>query len=101
MVTVAPGARTFSGSKAEQANAAELFRLMQTVGRFMSVNASIRLALDSATEFFADQNISQKEILAAVALIPMSSGWMRLETYRRSWPRGQERLGGPTRRSVA
>ncbi len=70
MVTVAPGARTFSGSKAEQANAAELFRLMLTVGRFMSVNASIRLALDSATEFFADQNISQKEILAAVAANP-------------------------------
>lgn len=70
MVTAAPGARTFSGTGAEQEHAAELFRLMQSVGRFMSVNAEIRLALDSATEFFADKKISQKSLLAAIAANP-------------------------------
>ena len=69
MVTVAPEARTFSGTS-RKGDAAELFRLMQTVGRFMSVNASVRLSLDSAVEFFADTNLSQKAILAAIAANP-------------------------------
>lgn len=70
MVTVAPGARVFSGSGKEQEHASELFRLMQSVGRFMSVNAPIRLALDSAVEFFADKKISQKDLVAAIAANP-------------------------------
>jgi hypothetical protein len=70
MVTVAPGARAFSGSATEQEHAAELFRLMQSVGRFMSVNAPIRLALDSAVEFFADKKISRDDLLAAIAANP-------------------------------
>jgi hypothetical protein len=37
MVTVAPETRSFAGSKAEQEAASELLRLMQSVGRFMSV----------------------------------------------------------------
>ncbi len=70
MVTVASEARTFSGSRSEQEAASELFHLMQSVGRFMSVNAPIRLSLDSAVEFFADKKISQKDILAAIAANP-------------------------------
>lgn len=67
MVTIAPETRAFSGSKAEQEHAAELFRLMQSVGRFMSVNAPIRLSLDSAAEFFADKKISRAALIAAIA----------------------------------
>ena len=70
MVTVAPEARSFSGSASEQENAAELFRLMQSVGRFMSVDSPIRLALDTAVEFFEDKKISRKDLLAAIAANP-------------------------------
>jgi hypothetical protein len=70
MVTVAQSARTFTGSKAEQEHAAELLRLMQSVGRFMSVNAPIRLSLDSAVEFFAGQNISKNDLVAAISANP-------------------------------
>lgn len=70
MVTVAHGARTFSGSAAEQDHAAELFRLMQSVGRFMSLDAPIRLALGSAVEFFSDKKISEKQLLAAIEANP-------------------------------
>ncbi len=60
MGTIAPETREFAGSKAEREHAAELFRLMQSVGRFMSINAPIRLSLDSAVEFFADQEDHQE-----------------------------------------
>lgn len=67
MVTVAPGSLVFSGSGSEQEHAAELFRLMQSAGRFMAVDAPIRLPVDTAVEFFADKNISRSQLLAAVA----------------------------------
>ncbi|HET9661919.1 MAG TPA: hypothetical protein VFP05_16445 [Thermomicrobiales bacterium] len=70
MVTAAPGARSFSGSGVDQEHAAELLRLMQSVGRFMSIDAPIHLALDSAVEFFADKKISQKDLLSAIAANP-------------------------------
>jgi hypothetical protein len=70
MVTIAPETREFAGSKAEQENAAQLFRLMQSVGRFMAVNAPIRLSLDSAAEFFADKKITRAALSAAIAANP-------------------------------
>lgn len=70
MVTVAPGSLVFSGSGSEQEHAAELFRLMQSAGRFMAVDAPIRLPVDTAVEFFADKNISRSQLLAAVAANP-------------------------------
>lgn len=70
MVTIAPETREFAGSNAEQANAAELYRLMQSVGRFMSVNAPIRLSLDSAVEFFADKKISKSALTSAISANP-------------------------------
>jgi hypothetical protein len=70
MVTLAPETRTFAGSKAEQETAAELFRLMQSVGRFMAVNAPIRLSLDSAAEFFADRKITREALAAAISANP-------------------------------
>jgi hypothetical protein len=72
MVTVAPDARAYSGSATEQEHAAEISRLMQSVGRFMAVNAPIRLSLDSAVEFFAGKKISQKDLVAAIASNPDS-----------------------------
>lgn len=72
MVTMAPETREFAGSKSEQAHAAELFRLMQSVGRFMSVNAPIRLSLDSAIEFFAEKKITKAALTAAIAANPDS-----------------------------
>ncbi len=74
MVTVAPGTRVFSGSGNEQEHAAELFRLMQSAGRFMAVDAPIRLQVDAAVEFFADKNISRAQLLAAVAANPDTFG---------------------------
>lgn len=70
MVTVAPGSLVFSGSGSEQEHAAELFRLMQSAGRFMAVDAPIRLPVDTAVEFFVDKNISRSQLLAAVAANP-------------------------------
>ncbi|MEZ4531536.1 MAG: hypothetical protein R2855_10995 [Thermomicrobiales bacterium] len=72
MVTIAPATRTFAGTSAQQEHAAELFRLMQSVGRFMSVNAPIRLTLDSAAEFFADKKISRDALVAAIQANPDS-----------------------------
>jgi hypothetical protein len=72
MVTTSPGTQEFAGTKAEQAHAAELFRLMQSVGRFMSINAPIRLSLDSAAEFFAGQNITRDALSKAIAANPDS-----------------------------
>lgn len=72
MVTISPATREFAGSKAEREHAAELFRLMQSVGRFMAVNSPIRLSIDSAVEFFADKKITRAAIVAAVNANPES-----------------------------
>lgn len=70
MVIVAPEARTFSGSGKEQENAAQLFQLMQSAGRFMAVDAPIRLSLDAATTFFSEKGITRKDLLAAIGANP-------------------------------
>lgn len=70
MVTDAPEVRVFAGTGTEQEVAAELFRLMQSVGRFMSINAPIRLTLDSAVEFFASKKITREAILASISANP-------------------------------
>src|SRR5215218_1505038 len=70
MVTVAPETREFAGSKSEHTNAADLFRLMQSVGRFMAVNAPIRLTLESAAEFFAEKKVTKDDLVAAIAANP-------------------------------
>ena len=70
MVTVATAPREFSGSKADQQAAAELLRLMQSVGRFMSINVPIRLSLDSAVEFFVDKKITRDALIAAISANP-------------------------------
>ncbi len=70
MVTVAPEARVFSGNANEQKHAAELFRLLQSAGRFMAVNAPIRVSLDAAAEFLDGKGIGRTELLAAIAANP-------------------------------
>ncbi len=70
MVTVATEPRAFSGSKADQQVAAELLLLMQSVGRFMSINVPIRLSLDSAAEFFAEKEITREALIAAISANP-------------------------------
>lgn len=70
MVISAPVSPTFAGSASDKEAAAELFRLMQSVGRFMSISAPIRLSLDSAAEFFAERKISREAILSAIAANP-------------------------------
>lgn len=78
MVTVAPEARSFSGSASEQERAAQLFQLLQSAGRFMAVDSPIRLSLDAAAEFFADKGITRAQLLAAVEANP--------ETFRLEQP---------------
>ncbi|MCA9859355.1 MAG: hypothetical protein KC438_06505 [Thermomicrobiales bacterium] len=70
MVTIASDTRSFAGSKAEQETASELFRVLQSVGRFMAIDAPIRLSLDSAAEFFAEKKISQDAVVAAIKANP-------------------------------
>ena len=70
MVTVAPEARSFSGSANEQEHASQLFQLLQSAGRFMAIDSPIRLSLDAAAEFFASKGVTREQLLAAVVANP-------------------------------
>lgn len=70
MVSIAPEELVFSGSSADQSTAAELYQLMQSAGRFMALDAPIRISLAAVVDHFAEKKISRKAIVEAVEANP-------------------------------